>query len=397
MRRFTMTLVLGLLLVAPVAAQEPTEPIEPPVEEEPTESQEPVEETTEEATEEEARGDEQAAGTEEVLTPEEQERRRKIEQAAAERAAKREERRLRREAKKEQEEAKQAEKKAREVMKTAERADELIEEGYLLIDEGKYGGARERFQKALELHRGRSWRAQMGLAETELAAGDFALAIRDAQRAYRMGGNKMEEAKALTFAGNATLAARPRDPDEPERILEGSEMFEVAAMRYFIRAAALAPDNATEALEHLERRFGFKAADVEQNRFLDKFLASDPEAPSRWTDLVARAYEAQLARIPPEGQAVAVAGAITPPKRIRGRPVEFTPEEGEEASQWVIVSFEISPQGEVSGVEVLDSVNGKQDQAVARALGQWTYEPGRLPDGQPVTVFWLAAVKAIGS
>jgi TonB family protein len=381
MTRLLVTFLIALLAPA-LAGQEPTEPVRPPLEE--SAPQEEAEKATE--------PEQDPVEPEVPLTPEEEERRRKLAEAAAEKAAKREQRKLEREAKKEAEEAKRAEKEARQGVKLADHVAVLILEGHALLEEGKYPEARGRFKKANELERGRSWEAQMGLAQTELASENFALAVRDAQRAVGTTTLDSRKAEALTIAGTAILAARPRLAEGSLELQPGAEMYEHAALRFFMRAVTTAPDEATTARAHLEERFPSRKASPQIARLLERYLETGAEAASAHAVRVLAAYEAQLSQTTPGSEPVAVIGAIVPPVRTGGPGVEFSAKASEEFRKRLIVSFEVTADGEVRGVAVLNSLNSKQDAAVVKALEQWTYEPAQLPGGQTVSVFWMAGV-----
>jgi TonB family protein len=403
MIRLFAPLLIALLAVGAAAAQDPVEPVEPPVEDSAESAEEPA--TQEDADETQEPTDESEAEAEVPLTPEELEEERERAEAAAERAAKREARRIKREEKKAAEEAKRAEKTEREGIKLADQIATVIQEGHSLLAEGNLQAARQRFRKANELEGGSSWEAQMGLADTELAGENFSLAVREAQNAVKSTTDPALKAEALTFAGNATLAARPATQSARQAAQTGIDMYEAAALRFFMRAVTTAPGEADQALAHLERRFPNSEPSAQIERLMARYLSAEDETPeesdSGTTDSQAAiahgrrsllAYEAQLTHSVPGDQAVAVVGTITPPKRTGGPGVEFTPAKGEETRRRVVASFEVDSRGGVRNVAVLNSVNLKLDAAVAKALKQWTYEPARLADGQPIAVFWLAAV-----
>lgn len=413
MTRLFAPLLIALLTAGGAAAQEPVEPVEPPVEE-PTEADDAQ---TDDGGEEgdEADASQEPAEPEVPLTPEELERERELAEAVAERAAKREARRIKREEKKAAEEAKRAEKVERQGIKLADQIATVIQEGHSLLEESNLQAARQRFRKANELQGGSSWKALMGLADTELAGENFSLAVREAQNAVKSTTDPALKAEALTFAGSATLAARPETQSARDAAQSGIDMYEAAALRFFIRAVTTAPGEAGEALAHVERRFPSRERSDQIERLMARYLTIEEDAPDE-TDSDARgrpeesdeatasenaiahsrrsllAYEAQLTNSVPTDRAVAVVGTISPPKRTGGPGVEFTPAEGEETRRRVLASFEVDSRGAVRGVTVLNSVNVKLDAAVVKALRRWTYEPARLQDGQPIAVFWLAAV-----
>jgi TonB family protein len=282
----------------------------------------------------------------------------------------------------------------------------VIQEGHDLLGEGNLQAARQRVRKANELAGGSFWKAQMGLADTELADENFSFAVREAQSAVNSTTDPALKAEALTLAGTATLAARPATQSARDAAQSGIDMYEAAALRFFMRAVTTAPGEADEALAHVERRFPSREGSAQIERLMTRYLSAEEEAPDEADSDVATvsqaavahgrrsllAYEAQLTQSVPGDQAVAVVGAITPPKRTGGPGVEFTPAKGEETRRRVMVSFEVDSRGGVRDVTVLNSVNVKLDATVAKALRQWTYEPARLADGQPIAVFWLAAV-----
>jgi hypothetical protein len=380
MNRLLATLLIALLAPTLAVAQEPSEPVEPPAEE--ADDSVPQEETAAEVE------------PDVPLTPEEEERRRLLAEAAAERAAKREERRLKRETKKLAEEAKRAEKNTRQNLKLAEQITTLMLEGHGLLEEGKFAGARQRFRKANELGNGYSWEANMGLARTELASENFSLAVRDAQRAFASTGLASRQAEALTLAGTVTLAAAA---GSPQALPPGAEMYSNAALRFFMRAATIAPIHSPEAVAHVERHFPSRDISPKAARLLERYLNGGEEAEAAQARRVLMAYEAQLSGPPPGDEAVAVVGAILPPVRTGGSRVEFSAEDGEKVRRRSFVSLEVGIEGEVRNVTVLNSLNPRQDAAVVEALERWTYEPAQLPGGQPVAVFWLATVSANAS
>jgi TonB family protein len=399
MTRLLAPFLIALLSAASAAAQDPAEPIEPPVE--------PPVEATEEAGDETG-VDEEQAEPEVPLTPAELDRQRKLEEEAAERAAKREERRIKRNAKKEAEGAKRLEKERREGVKLAEQIAMLIQEGHDLLGEGELAPARQRFRKANELEAGSSWAAQMGLAKTELAGENFALAVRNAQGAVKSTTQQTLKAEAFTLAGNATLAARPATDSAHSAAKAGIDMYEATALRFFMRAVTAAPGRSKEAMAHIERRFPSREPTTQSERLMARYLAADEEtvkepgeqtagqtaeqAAAAHAHRALLAYEAQLTGRVPRDLAVAVVGTILPPKRTGGPGVKFTPAKGEESRRRLIVSFEVNAGGGVGAVTVLNSVNENLDAAAVKTLRQWTYEPAQLPDGQPIAVFWLAAV-----
>jgi len=387
------TLCLALLPAIGGAQEPPPAPPEEAEESEqkldsPTQEPETAEETGEEGQAEGEGEDEAGEEVERVLTPEEEEIRRK----AAEKAAKREARQEKRAAKKAREESKRSEKAVRQELEKIERIAELIELGYASLDAGEFKNTRERFGKARELEGGRSFEADLGLAHLELALGNFAQAVQLAQRAVTATADREEKAEALTFAGNATLAARPLVDDDPDRPQPGTEMFADAALRFFLRAVELAPLGATEALAHLESRFPGGDPDARSARLLAQYFERVEGAEVRHGRRLAATYEALLSGRSQLGSPIAVVGPVSPPKRLSGQRPRLGTVQGASARRRLVVSFVIEPDGTVSAVEVISEIAAARSTAIAESLRGWIFEPARLPDGTPVAVFWLQAV-----
>lgn len=386
------TLFLALLPALGGAQEPPPSPPEEAEESEPkevvpAEAQDPADES--EVSEPSQEQGEEDAGKlpERVLTPEEEEIRRK----AAEKAAKREERREKRAAKEAEEAAKRAEKRAREAMKRDERVDELIALGHASIETGKYKDAQGQFDKARELNGGRSFEAEMGVAQLELARGNYAQSVQFAQRAAAATLDAKKKAEALTFAGKATLAARPMREDDPTEPQPGSEIFVDSAVRFYIRAVEVSPFGAEEAYALLEERFPGDAGGSRADRLLTQYLDSVDNAEVLQGQRVAAAYEALLSG-PKEGSPVAVVGPISPPKRLTGERPQLPDRQGAPAKRRLAVGFVVQPDGSVARVEILDTISPGAKKQAQRTLMDWTFEPARLPDGRPVTSFWLQGV-----
>jgi len=406
MLRTTATLLIWLLpliIALPTGAQEPppeappeeAQPQEPTVEpstEEPDEEPEPVTEgdTEDASATDDVGSEEQVAGEEgeAELTPKEEE----AQQKAAEQAAKREERRAKRAEKLATQEVKQLEKVAHQEEKTAARVAELRDLGYAAIEAEKYNNAKDHFQKIKELEGGKSFAGQMGLAHIQLAHSNYAQAIQLAQLAVKATKEKEEKAQALTFAGNTTLAARPRIDDGSGRPQPGTEMFLDTALRFFIRAIALAPAEATEARARLEERFPGGPPDEHDTRMLQHYVGLVENGEIIHGRRVAAAYEALLAGRPAGNTPVAAIPPLTPPKRLTGVRPTFTAEDDRPTRRRLIVGITIADDGTVSRVEVLNGIHRGQDNAAVAALLEWTFEPARLPNGTPVTAYWLQGV-----
>ena len=386
------------LLPTPGAAQKPppappeeTEQTEPE-QESPTETESPQVEPTEEGEEAAQTEDdgevESGDEVERVLTPEEEEIRRK----AAEKAAKKEARSEKRAAKEAEEEAKRAEKAARQELQKDERTVELTELGYASIDAERYKDARGQFEKVRELDAGRSFDGDLGLAHVELALGNYAQSVQLAQRAITAAQDNAQKAEALTLAGNATLAARPvlnGDPDKPQ---PGTEMFLDAALRFFVRAVELAPLEATEALAHLERRFPGGDPEARTRRLMKQYFDQFEGAETQHGRRVAATYLALLSGQPKPGKPIAIVGPVTPPKRLSGERPRLESTEGAPPRRRLAVSFVIQSDGTVSEAKIIGNIPPGMHAGVIATLSSWVFEPARLPDGTAVTAFWLQGV-----
>jgi outer membrane biosynthesis protein TonB len=380
------SLLLLLFLPATIAAQEPTDPQTPPPDEVQPEEAPPEESETGEST-----ADEPQEVDERELTPKQLEAKRK----AAERAAKRKARREKRAAKKEAEEIKQAEKEARQEANRGEKAVEQIELGYAAIEAQKYNGAVGHFNKARELDRASRFEAELGLAHTEFALGNYAQAVQLAQVAVKVATEPGERAEALTFAGNATLAARPVIEGDPTRPQPGTQMFADTALRFYIRAIEQAPIEATEARTELDNRFPGADPSPRAKRLLDWYLTNIQGAQQQYGRLVATTYETLLAGQASGTQPLAVVRALVPPKRVAGRRPRYpaSPESGGGAR--AIVGLVIEADGTVSRVQVLNSTDLALNQVVVEAMMLWTWEPALLPGGEAARVFWLHDVDVL--
>ncbi|MDX1643447.1 MAG: energy transducer TonB [Thermoanaerobaculia bacterium] len=374
----------------PARAQ--TVPSEPPAEAQPSEEEvdeaaEPRDEQTKPVLQEDEEPSAEPGPGEsgaETLSPEEQERRDELKR-------KREEREAKRRAKKAKQEAKRQKRRLAERTKHEERLAEVLAKGYEALEAGDLDQARGAFENYRELDRGQSFRGEMGLAKTALAGQSSATAVQHALKAAKATSEPAEAAEALSFAAQATLAARPRNETTGEP-LPGTEAFLHNALRYQMQALAADPEGAPEARRALEEAFP-SSEDERTERFYERFLESSESAPREHARRLAVTYEALLSgRI--DGPLV-VAGGIRPPEKISG-PRPPYPHEPSDASirQRLVASFVIAPDGTVSDVRVLNGIDRRRDRMAEAVFADWVFEPARLPNGTPVPVHWVMAVNA---
>lgn len=358
--------------------KEPGETAESLGEQEPTEEPAPGEEPDPEQP-----AEEQEEAQEPELTPEE---RAAIEEARR----KREERQAKREAKEVAEKAKAAEKAAKEEAKHREQLAKILDKGFEAIDRGELKNALQAFQTYTELAGKDPFPGYMGLARTQLAMGEPARAIERALEAAKLAVDASDEAEALVFAGDASLAARPRDEISLQP-LPGTELYETTALRFYLRALAADPEDGSEALTRLEKRFP-TPPDESTERLYDRYLEMDPTGPALHAKRLAAAYEALIS-----GRAtshVAVTGGITPPVKISGPRPPYPLRDGGKARR-LVAGLHIDADGTVSRVKVLNGTDAKLDRKASEVLGTWTFEPARLPGGVAVPVHYAVAVNAV--
>lgn len=89
------------------------------------------------------------------------------------------------------------------------------------------------------------------------------------------------------------------------------------------------------------------------------------------------------------GDPLQVGDGITAPRRIEATPPQYTPEARKEGVEGVmIVQAVIDKQGTVSDVKVLKGLPFGLSEAAAEAIRQWTFEPARDEEGNPVSVYY---------
>lgn len=304
---------------------------------------------------------------------------------------KREERKAKRRAKKAKQAAKRAEKRAARQAKHQERLAEVLAKGYEALESGDLDKARSAFETYGELDGGKSFTGEMGLARTELTGQNSALAVEHALEAAKATAKAAEKAEALSFAAEATLAARPRD-DSTGEPLPGTEIFYHNALRYHMQALADDLEGAAEARRALEE--AFPSVDDERiGRFYERFLESSESAPRRHARRLAATYEALLSgRI--DGP-LAVAGGIRPPQKLSGERPPYPQEPTDDSiRQRLVASFIVARDGTVSEVRVLNGSDRWRDSMAESVLREWIFDPARLPNGTPVEVHWVMALNA---
>lgn len=376
LRRSAIAILSLVLQTGPGFAQDESQP--PP-------------ESTEETPTEEAPGDSEAdqepdaETAEPQLTPEEQA---KIEQARR----KREMRKAKREAKRAEEAEKAAEKAAKQEAQHQEHLARLLEKGDAALEAGEYKNALQIFQNHLELERGRSFAARMGLARTQLALGNAAEAVEQALKAAKVAKLDSDGAAALIFAGQATLDSRPRD-EATFRPLPGTEIYETTALRFYLRAIVADPDGAEEARQRLADAFP-TPQDETIDRLYKRYLELAPGGPILHAKRLAAAYEALISGA--ASTHVVVAGGITAPVKVSGKRPPYPQEEsGKNLRRRLVAGLLVEADGSVSKVEVLNGIDPALDARAGETFMTWTFEPARLPNGEPVPVHHVVAVNAI--
>lgn len=89
-------------------------------------------------------------------------------------------------------------------------------------------------------------------------------------------------------------------------------------------------------------------------------------------------YKARL-RASEEPDAETVPGVVPPQPAKEKRSVW----QGEKIRGWVHLRFDVSPNGEVSGVEVVESSEERLESKAVQSLASWPFEPG-TQDGEPL-------------
>ena len=348
--------------------------------------QEPAPGETEgdQADSEDAEGDDsEEVEAEPLLTPEEQA---KLDELRRKREAKE----AKREALRAEEEAKELEQTAKEEAKLQERLAEVLEIAYFNLEGKKYTKARQGFNNHKELKGGKSFEAEMGLARVELALGNPALAIEHALKAERATWSDPEESEALTFSGDAMLAARPID-ETTGKPLPGGELYESNALRFYVRALAADPEGALKARQELALAFP-APTDKKTARLYSRYLEIHPKGPRLHGLRLAATYEALMSGTV-DGRLVAVAG-VTPPRKLSGvRPAY--PQTGSDARRRLFAEMEIEPDGTVSNATLLNDGSSRFDRDALEMFEGWRFEPARLPSGEPVPVHYIVLVNAL--
>lgn len=352
------------------------------------ETPEATEETEEEAATEPQEPPEsppgEAAPPAPQLSPAEQERIEELKRKREERAAKRA-------AKKARQAAKEEQKRLEREAKHAERLAEILSEGGELLEAGRLDKARQAFEKHMELEGGESYDGHMGLARVELAAANPAAAVEQALKAVQASGVGADKARALSFAAEATSAARPRDEETGEP-LPGTGLYRNNALRYYMQALTFDPEGALEARQALEQAFP-APEDERTERFYSRYLESSETAAQAHAKRLASTYEALLSgRI--EGP-LAVAGGITAPEKTSGPQPPYPQDlSAENIRRRLVIALVVEADGTVSKARILNGLDTPRDRAAEAVMGQWTFEPARLPDGAPVAVYYVIVTNA---
>jgi TonB family protein len=317
------------------------------------------------------------------LTPEEQA---KIEEARR----KREERQAKRAAKKAAEDAKAAEQRAKQEAKQDEHLTRVLAKGYEALERQDHKGALAAFGSYVELAGADRFPGLIGLARTRLAMGEPAEAVARALEAAKATSEASGQAEALVLAGDASFAARPRDPATLEP-LPGTELYETTALRFYARALAADPEDRAGARARLEERFP-TPADETTERLYSRYREADPTGAVQHAKRLAAAYEALLSG--GTETHVAVAGGITVPVKLSGLRPPYPPRADGRARRLLAALF-IEPDGTVSRARLLNGADAKLDRAAVEVLETWRFEPARLPSGEPLPVHYVVAVNAV--
>jgi hypothetical protein len=344
----------------------------------------PEEITDDQADSEDAEGDDsEEIEVAPLLTPEEQAK-------LDELRRKREEKEAKREALRAEEEAKELEQAAKEEAKLQEKLAKVLEIAYFNLEGEKYAKARQGFNNHKALKGGKSFQAEMGLARVELALGNPAQAIEHALKAEKATWSDPEESEALTFSGDAMLAARPID-EATGKPLPGGELYESNALRFYIRAIAADPEGAQKARRELARAFP-APTDKQTARLYSRYLEVHPKGPRLFGLRLAATYEALMSGMV-DGRLIAVAG-VTPPRKLSGKRPAY-PQTGNDARRRLFTELEIEPDGTVSKATLLNDGSSRFDGDALAVFEGWRFEPARLPSGEPVPVHYVVLVNAL--
>ena len=184
-------------------------------------------------------------------------------------------------------------------------------------------------------------------------------------------------------------------------LVAGLQAGSVSASRFAeLIGSAVEQEPSTEpSSEHIQELVARAAAlQAQLQTVLDELQAvlNDPDRPAAPSNelidggFTLSAVSADAVR-DASNEPIRIGGGITPPAKIQDVSPVYPPEAQTTRVQGLVVmEITIGPTGEVTDVEVLESVP-ELDEAAVAAVEQWRYEP-TLVDGEPVPVLMTVII-----